>query len=350
MSSFNKIHIDFKLNGLHYNRNNLKQLALNFINSGIEFKRHIGDFFIEWLDDIDTIFVKTSGSTGVPKTIQLKKEAMVHSALATGVYFNLQSTQSVLHCLPSNFIAGKMMLVRALILGLEIDIIEPSSKPLENNKKQYDFSAMVPLQVQNSLSKLNAIKTLIVGGAAVSKPLISKLQGLSTAIYATYGMTETITHIAIRQLNHNPENDYYKILPNIAVSTDDRNCLVIDAPNRHSQKIITNDVIELKSTSSFKLLGRYDTVINSGGIKFIPEQIEEKLQHIIHSRFFIASEENNKLGQQLIIVIEGKTTIAKSVFSVLTKYEKPKKIYYLNEFVETVTAKINRLETLKLIN
>lgn len=349
MSNLNKIHNNFKLNGLHYDLSNLKELALGFINSEMRFQKHVGQFFIDWLDSNDTISVMTSGSTGVPKNIQLKKEAMVNSALATGVYFNLKPTQKALHCLPSNFIAGKMMLVRAIVLGLEIDIVEPSSKPLNNNIKQYDFCAMIPLQLQNSLLNVEIIKTLIVGGAATSKTLINKLQDISTKIYATYGMTETITHIAVKQLNHYPENNFYQVLPNISITTDKRDCLVINAPKLHLESIITNDIVSLKSGSSFELLGRYDTVINSGGIKLIPEQIESKLYNVIHSRFFITSEKDEQLGQRLILIIEGETTINTSIFSELAKYERPKKIYYLKQFIETATAKVNRVETLKLI-
>ena len=150
----------------------------------------------------DFIIVNTSGSTGKPAQIKLKKEHMINSALATGSYFKLPENTTALLCLSPNYIAGKMMLVRALTLGWQLDIVEPSLNPLDKLQKHYDFCAMVPLQVQNSLSELHFIKKLIVGGGAVSTELIKNLQDITTEVFATYGMTETITHIAVKKLNH----------------------------------------------------------------------------------------------------------------------------------------------------
>lgn len=348
ITNFTIIHNAFKLNGKHYTLSALKEVALDFAKQE-SYKTHVGNFLLDWLNDKDYVVVNTSGSTGTPKAIKLQKQAMVYSAKATGDFFKLEPNHKILHCLPSNFIAGKMMIVRALVLGLDVHIVTPSSKPLEEISKEYEFCAMVPLQLENSLKKIHKIKTLIVGGAAVSNILKNKLETLSTRIYATYGMTETITHIAIKPLNYSNETSYYNTLPNITVKTDERECLVINASQLNSEAIVTNDVVTLKSETSFKLLGRYDNIINSGGIKFIPEQIEQKLQPLINSRFFIASENDKQLGERLIIIIEAEeNSINPSIFSVLEKYETPKKIYYLNRFIETTTSKINRIKTLKL--
>ncbi|AXT19882.1 O-succinylbenzoic acid--CoA ligase [Flavobacteriaceae bacterium AU392] len=349
ITNFTKIHNAFKLNGKHYTLTALKEVALDFAKQE-SYKVHIGNFLLDWLNNEDYVVVNTSGSTGIPKAIKLQKQAMIYSAKATGDFFKLEPNHKILHCLPSNFIAGKMMLVRALVLGLDVHIVTPASNPLEGINKEYEFCAMVPLQLENSLKKLYKIKTLIVGGAAVSNTLKNELENLSTRIYATYGMTETITHIAVKALNYSNNSLYYSVLPNIIVKTDERGCLVINAPQLNPKAIVTNDLVTLKSETSFKLLGRYDNIINSGGIKFIPEQIEQKLQHLINSRFFIASENDKQLGERLIIIIEAEeNSIDSSVFSVLEKYETPKKIYYLNRFIETATSKINRIETLKLI-
>ena len=191
----NNFHINFKLNGNSFFES--KEIIL-FAES---LSKELHHFLIEWFSDDDFVFVKTSGSTGNPKTIRLKKEFMINSALATGSYFQLPENTTALCCLPLNFIAGKMMLVRSLILGWDLDMVVPSSNPLQIVTKEYDFSAMVPLQLSNSISKIEQIKTLIVGGGVVSQGLEKALQSISTNCYATYGMTETITHVAIRKLN-----------------------------------------------------------------------------------------------------------------------------------------------------
>lgn len=349
---FNKIHNKFKFNNEHFNFESLREVAYSFVKEGEWYQQYIGDFLLDWLDNNDFIIVKTSGSTGTPKSIKLQKQAMVVSAIATGNYFNLKSGNTALHCLSSEFIAGKMMLVRAMILGLEIDIIEPSSNPLSHITKHYDFCAMVPLQVQNSINKLHHISKLIIGGASVSDALQNKLQNISCHVYETYGMTETITHIAVKKLNFFKEKDLntFQTLPNITVSKDTRDCLVINAPKLNSAPIITNDIVELFSDTSFKILGRFDNVINSGGIKLFPEQIEAKLKNKISERFFIASETNNTLGQQLVMVVEGTlNNIESSVFECLDTYERPKQIYNIERFIETDSGKIQRKETLALL-
>lgn len=263
-----------------------------------------------------------------------------------------------------NFIAGKMMLVRALVLGWEIDVIEPISNPLVKINKQYDFSAMVPMQLFNSLPYLNKVKKLIVGGGVVSKELLVEIKHVETEIFATYGMTETITHIAIKRLNNycysdRNEESNYKTLPNIKISKDERSCLIIDAPMLSNEKIITNDLVEIISDSEFKWLGRFDSIINSGGIKLIPEQIEEKLSEIISQQFFVAGIPDAILGEKLILVIELESLKVEKLKSQLfvnmkqlqklTNFEIPKEIFFIENFIETPTQKINRKETLKLI-
>ena len=198
---FTAVHNKFKLNGRHYSFNDLKDVAYSFIKEGEVYQKEVGEFLLQWTDSSKTVTVKTSGSTGKPKSIKLSKQAMVHSAIATGDYFKLEPGNSALMCLPATFIAGKMMIVRAIILGLRLDLVAPNSKPLEFVKKKYMFSAMVPMQLQNSLKHLDKVRTLIVGGAKVSDDLLAKLQESSTTVYATYGMTETITHVAVKKLN-----------------------------------------------------------------------------------------------------------------------------------------------------
>jgi O-succinylbenzoic acid--CoA ligase len=253
----------------------------------------------------------------------------------------LQPGDKALHCLPTKFIAGKMMFVRSFILGLEIDFVAPSSHPLLNNETKYDFVAMVPLQAQNSLTMLKNVKKMIVGGAKMNKTLEKGLSKLKTKVYETYGMTETITHIAAKQIGE----EAFSILPNIKIAKDDRDCLVIYAPKISTEPIVTNDIVELINDSQFVFLGRIDNVINSGGIKLIPEQIEEKLGAMIHSRFFVTAKQDLVLGEKLVLIIEGEQhEVVETIFDVLDKYEKPKEVFYVAKFAETQNGKIKRKE------
>jgi O-succinylbenzoic acid--CoA ligase len=354
--TYKNIHVKFKLDGLHFNQEELKEVAYSFVKEGKPFEQAVGNFLMDWLDEKTYVEVLTSGSTGKPKTIRLDKQAMVHSALATGDFFGIKLGDTALHCLPSHFIAGKMMLIRAMILGLSLDVIAPSSNPLKSIEKHYDFGAMVPLQVENSLEDLAKIRILIVGGAPASNTLIARLQDLSTKIFATYGMTETITHIAAKPLNNLPKGfqGVYQTLPNIKVATDHRDCLVIDAPRIHSEKIITNDVVEIISETQFDWLGRFDNVINSGGIKLHPEQIEEKLSTYISTRFFVTAVDDEQLGKKLILIVEdseetlnvAELTKTIQASKKLSKFEIPKEIFAVKKLQETDTGKIQRAKTL----
>lgn len=341
---YKNIHNRFKINGFTLDREEIFQLAFTLIREGDDFEIEAGIFLMDWFDDHSYVDTQTSGTTGTPKIIRISKQAMVHSAIATGDFLGLQPGNTALHCLPCRFIAGKMMLVRAIILGLEMDLVSPKGNPIPNKHKVYDFSAMVPLQVEHALSQLNQIKKLIVGGAKIAPSLINQLQSCTTEVYETYGMTETITHIAAKKI----DEDYFQTLPNVTVSIDDRSCLVIDAPNILEEKIVTNDIVHLVSPTSFQWLGRYDNVINSGGVKLFPERIEEKLQQAFSVPFFIASEYDEHLGEKVILAIESEEiTLSATIFDVLEKYEKPKKIYFIPNFIRTETGKINRNLTLK---
>ena len=271
-------HKKFQLNGNSFSSD---QELLSYAH---DFSKELYGFFETWFSKDPFILVNTSGSTGVPKEIMLQKEQMIHSAFATGKYFDLEENTTALLCLSANFIAGKMMLVRALHLGWKLDVVLPNVSPLKNIQKEYDFSAMVPLQLENSIHSLHLIKTLIVGGGVVSISLQQKIQDTSCTVFATYGMTETITHIAVKKLNNLLffqegmtkqvlHQEYYQTLPNVEIYKDARNCLVIVAPKISKNVIFTNDIVQLISDTQFQWLGRFDTVINSGGVKLYPERI-----------------------------------------------------------------------------
>ncbi|MGV3696258.1 AMP-binding protein [Flavobacterium sp.] len=342
--TYENVHNQFKLNGFHLDREDLCRVAYSFIKEGEDFEKPVGDFLLDWFDSRNFIEMQTSGTTGEPKTISVSKQAMVDSALATGDFFDLQPGNKALQCLPVKYVAGKMMLVRAMILGFDLEFVAPSSHPLDNVESEFDFVAMVPLQAQNSIPGLKKVKKMIVGGAAINNALEKQLLKLPTEVYETYGMTETITHIAARKLGEKA----FTVLPNVTISYDDRNCLVIHAPRISPEVIITNDIVELVNENQFIFLGRMDNVINSGGIKLIPEQIEEKLAIKIHQRFFIASKPDHELGEKVVLVIEGEQQeFDNTLYESLDKYEKPKEVIFIPKFMETPTGKILRKETLK---
>lgn len=268
----------FKLNGEAFPAAKaLKERANHFVEKGKDDEKAIGKFILEWLDGNDFITVKTSGSTGIPKNITLQKEHVFNSAEATVTYFDLKEQTKALLCLPSEYIAGKMMLVRAMTAGWDLHTAAPEKNPLEGIDGDFDFTAMVPYQVFHSLADLHKVKKLIVGGGAVPWKLEQQLQQVPTSVFATYGMTETISHIAVRPINGKEKSTLFSALPKVNFSQNENNCLQIHASEISEETVATNDVVELISSTSFKFLGRIDNVINTGGVKVHPEAVEEKL-------------------------------------------------------------------------
>ena len=301
--------------------------------------------FIElWVDLNSEISLQTSGSTGTPKAVLMSKQSMVNSALATGSYFKLSPGDSALSCLPFTYIAAKMMFVRAYVLGLELECIKPSSSPLELLSKSYDFCAMVPLQLEKSIANLDQIKTLIVGGAPLSTALMDQLKKSTSTVYETFGMTETVSHIAVKNIRKS--FSLFEVLPSVSIAVDARNCLLIEAPELASNTIQTNDLVRLHSKTTFEWVGRYDAVINSGGIKISPEQLEQQLEGLIQHRFFIASQKEAVLGAVVILVIESTTPYKSLDFEAIEPLKRPKHVYYVDQFTETPSGKIKRQETL----
>ncbi len=307
----------------------------------------VNQFISDWYFPKDEMTLQTSGSTGKPKSISVKKEWIKNSANLTGKTFGHQEGDSALLCMPMKYVAAKMMIVRAIELGLDLKVVEPSSTPLDGLDDTIDFAAMVPLQLENSLNDLDKVKTLIVGGGEVRPSLVESLQSLKTDVYETYGMTETLTHVAIKPLNGPGRTDVFQALNGIRFETDDRKCLVIYAPLLNPEPVITNDLVELADETSFRWLGRFDNVINSSGIKIIPEVVEAKLNEDIPSRrFFIAGIPDETLGEKAVLVVEGDEFDVSLDF--LDKYEKPKNIHFVPNFTETESGKVSRQKTMKL--
>ena len=350
------LHSDFRLNGNSFT--SFKDL-LAYAN---DLDQDVFWFLTDWFDDLDFIVTSTSGSVGKPKSIKIKKVHMINSGLNTGSYFDLGSKTTALLCMSTNYIAGKMMLVRSMILGWHLDVVEVCSNPLKQISSEYDFSAMAPLQLYHSLDKIERIGLLLVGGGVVSRKLKDRIELISTVIYETFGMTETVTHIAAKRLNHHSSlkknsntESLYKVLPGIEILTDTSGCLVIDAPKLSDDVIVTNDLVKIYEDSQFEWLGRYDNIINSGGIKISPEQVEKKLAKIIEERFIITSKPDKVLGEKIVLLIEERERHLKSIdfyknkisgLKSLNKYEFPKEILFIKKFIETGTKKIQRKKSL----
>lgn len=306
------------------------------------------DFLIQWFGRDESIRMQTSGSTGEPKIIYHTKAAMLVSAENTLRYFNLQTGDKALLCLPSRFVAGKMMLVRAMMGGLELVCVAPSGNPLMNLTQAIKFAAMTPHQVIQTIrecpEKLHDLETLIIGGGEVNLRLIERLNmpDITTKCFSTFGMTETITHIALRQLN--PLSSSYKTLPGITVFETEKGTLGIYAPYIQEQPILTNDVIKMEGENAFQWLGRLDNVINSGGVKLHPELIEQKMSTLMKGvNFYLTGQKDDELGEIAVLVVETKEDIDLPDWSqTLSKYECPKEVIFVDEFQRTPTGKVIR--------
>jgi O-succinylbenzoic acid--CoA ligase len=332
------------------NNNSYETLTLNFI--------------ADWLNGKDAFTIHTSGSTGNPKSIIHERTKMITSALMTARALGLQKGDNALVCLNTELIAGKMMLVRGLEIGMNLFIYPTTANPflIINNNFKLDFAAMVPYQLQNALrdtpeklSIINSMKALIIGGAAISSSLEEEIKKLTVPTYHTFGMTETISHIALRRLNGNERSDYYVTLDKISVDTDDRNCLIIESPYSDTP-IVTNDIVEMKDSKTFKWLGRIDNVINSGGVKIHPEKVEATIERASPSlrkkRFFITSQPHQEFGEAVTILIEDKAWSESEIKKLkdelkqeLSRFEIPKFYLFIEKFIETSSGKINRAAT-----
>jgi len=341
-----KIHPSFKLNGRKLDYNGVMTVAYSYVKEGEEWEKEVGDFLLNWLDDFEVMTVFTSGSTGSPRQYKLNKQHMIHSAQMTGQHFELGPGTEALCCLPLSYIAGKMMMVRALMLGWEIDLVKPSSKPLKKADKRYDFTAMTPLQVTKSLKNIHKTRTVLIGGAAVREQLINDLQHKHTRAYHSYGMTETASHVAIKELYPNLEGQYTAI-GDVTFHKDDRDCLVINAASLGIENLVTNDIVDLVNERQFRILGRIDDVINSGGIKIHPDQVEQKLAAHITQRFFITGMNDEDLGEKVVLIVEGKESKYNDSFNHLDTYEVPREVYFVDVFEETHTKKVDKRSTLE---
>ncbi len=310
-----------------------------------DYPEHSG-FLHRYFDSQPYLELRTSGSTGKPKTIRVFKEDMLKSALLTIAHFDLPPGSRVLHCLSPEFVAGQLMWVRAFAGGWNLRIAGASGTPLPDTGDTFDFAAMVPLQAENSLNALQRVKKLIIGGAPVSHTLEKKLSLLPIQAFHTYGMTETLTHVALRRIDGSGR--VYSALPGMRFETDGQNRLVIHTPYRRSP-VYTTDIVELIDGKHFVWIGRSDYIINTGGVKIAPESIEEKLAPYLHVPFFIHGLPDERLGSAVTLIVEGNPghidTGELYRKAGLSKYETPKRIIGMEAFHYTGSGKIDRNKT-----
>lgn len=330
----------------------IERLEIKILTDGQQNKAKYFDFLTKWNDHSNEIIQKTSGSTGTPKQIKIEKSKMKNSAEMTGAFFNLKSKQNCLLCMSPDYIGGKMMLIRALQFNLSLVFAPVNSNPIKELDQTIDFAAMVPYQVAQILKenadKLDLIETLIIGGAPISEELGKQLQQSKCKAFATFGMTETISHVALKDLKDPDAN--FIALPGITFSTDSNNQLIIHAPSLGLEDLETNDVVNLISETEFEWLGRSDFVINSGGIKLHPEVIERKIAPLFNDEsFFIFGKKDQELGEQVVLITTLKTDnshLTDKIKEKVDKYECPKLIYVVETFIYTDSGKVNRSKTI----
>lgn len=302
-----------------------------------------------WFSKDPNFLVQTSGSTGQPKTISLQKEHMRNSARATLKFLNIEEGSQALLCLPIDKIGGIMMFVRAAEANLDLTILEPSSKPFDLLEENVNFalSAMVPLQISQSLAQLQRAGKLIAGGGPLSPRLIRQIIENKAQLWHSYGMTETISHIALRQISP-VLADAFKVLPGVTISLNEQSCLTISAPAIGVEKLETKDLAQLIGEDQFLWKGRLDNVVLSGGLKLYPEELEQKID--LSKNFILAGRDNPNLGQELLLIIESEQPLDEqhriAALARLDRLERPKKILYLKSFIYTSNGKIKRTETL----
>lgn len=317
----------------------------------------LNEFLSEWESASPTLVVHTSGSTGKPKPMTVEKRRMEASARITCDFLGLQPGDTALLCMPLDFIAGKMVVVRSIVRSLKLVCVKPSGHPLQGITEAPVFVAMVPMQVYNSmqvpeeLRVLRQIRHLIIGGGAVSDDMAKLLREFPNAVWSTYGMTETLSHIALRRLSGPEASSWYTPFASVSVSTNAEGCLVIDAPEVCAQPLVTNDIVEIDSDGRrFRIRGRRDNVICSGGIKLQIEEMEEKLRQHTDVEFAITKRSHPKFGETVVLLavtddMEAMRTLCQDH---LSRYEQPHAYIAVPAIPLTATGKPARAEMMRI--
>ncbi len=346
------------LNGKRYTKENLDELKSQIgEESDSSPLSSLYTFLRRWFDGSPYMTVHTSGSTGVPKELQVRKEQMMQSARLTCEYLGLRQGDTVLLCMNLRYIGAMMVVVRALVAGLNLIVAPPSGHPLAGVDIPLRFAAMVPLQVCNTLAvpqekeRLRQVDILIIGGGAIDDSLEQEIQSLPGAVYSTYGMTETLSHIALRRLNGPSASPCYHPFPTVLLSLSPENTLVIEAPLVCDEVLHTNDIASLYPDGSFRIVGRKDNIINSGGIKIQAEELERMLRPLLSVPFAITSVSDKKLGEAVTLLVEHTENISKikdKIPSLVPLYHAPKYIFEVDKIPQTENGKISRAACKKL--
>ena len=330
-----------------------------------EWQQSIIDFVHSWQAD-HALTIPTSGTTGESQEIQIFREQMEKSAHRTATLLGLEQGMNALLCLNPKYIAGRMMIARALAIDMDLVAVRPTSNPVRelSPDRQIDFAAFVPLQMQtmiadNQAKRLDEFHSILIGGAPCSAPLEEDIQGLQVPVYESFGMTETLSHIALRRMNGAARSDAFHPLEGVSLTLDKDNCLIIEVDYLPSP-IHTRDIVDLRGDRSFVWLGRKDNLINSGGVKVIPERLEKTISEPlvgmgIPNRFFVTGIPDPNLGDRVALVLEGECPLqAQEILSNLSQvvdaYEMPKELIVIDRFADTATGKIDRTNTLPLID
>ena len=317
----------------------------------------LDEFVSDWQSDSPTLLVHTSGSTGKPKPMLVEKRRMEASARITCGFLGLRAGDTALLCMPLDFIAGKMVVVRSLVWGLQLVAVEPSGHPLKGLTESPTFAAMVPMQVYNSLKVeeerrlLRGITHLIIGGGAVNSDMAEELRGFPNAVWSTYGMTETLSHIALRRLSGAEASEWYEPFDGVGVTTNADGCLVIDAPAVCAHPLVTNDIAEVAPDGRrFRIRGRRDNVVCSGGLKLQIEEMEARLQPHLNVPYMISKCPDDKFGEAVVLlaVTDDMESVREVCRKHMPRYEQPRYFLAVGELPMTPTGKPARAEAMKL--
>lgn len=316
------------------------------------------EFIKDWRSASPTLTVHTSGSTGKPKPMTVEKSRMEASARITCDFLGLREGDTALLCMPLDYIAGKMVVARSIVRGLKLISVRPSSRPFASLAESPVFAAVTPMQVfetmkwPEDLAIMKGVRQLIIGGGAISAEMANELKEFPNAVWSTYGMTETLSHIAMRRLNGPEASEWYTPLSGVSIMTDCRGCLVINAPAVCPTRLTTNDIAEVKGTGPdvrFRIIGRADNTICSGGIKIQAEEVERLIAPAIPAPYVVTWTPDEKLGQAVTLVIEKAEDVAVDIEKIkeecrsrLPKYWVPRVYKVMDRIPRTETGKLKR--------
>lgn len=358
------------INGTHYSNSELIDLAeeCEQLPEEKQWLKPLYRFIGQWLDESQVVRLQTSGSTGKPKIISAPKKALVASAQATASFFCFRRGDTILLCLPADFIAGKMVVVRALVSGLNLLALPPSLDPLQRlGDVKVKMAPLVPMQLErlfdgscpesDIVEILSRIENILVGGTALNSLLYKNLEYYAPicgcACYVSYGMTETYSHVGLQMVGESAKEKLFTAMDGVSFAVDGEARLIVSAPHLGIDRLVTNDIVRLQSATQFELLGRADNVINSGGLKIYPEKVEEKLGEFFQNyRYFIHGVTDPVMGQAVTLFIESSPSksaefakLSPKIRAVVGEYEVPRRIICIERFHLTSSGKIERQKT-----